>query len=153
MEVTTNAVRLYCTLGPRCRWALELAARSLLCAALCAGIGYAAFLEVSYWFPLTVALASFVLGMLACTAEDTCPRRGEPRRQAANAELLDAWVYGDSIPALTEAALAKARVLYGEDAELEVVRVNHISTSEFRDKGRYCTHVYVRCLNYAEVAP
>lgn len=142
-----NPVTLYGTLGPRCRWALAEAARFLLFAAGSSLIGWTAFLEIPWcWQPFTAAFAACAFTALAFSAQASYPRREELRRPLAGAELLDAWVYGDSIPALTEAALAKARGLYGEDAELEVVRVNHISTTEFRDKGRYCTHVYVRCL-------
>jgi len=148
-----NLAASWCALGPRCRWALAEGARLLLLAAMCGLVGWASFLEVPrYWQTLTVAFAAFWLATLACGADARYPRRREPRRAPADAELLDAWVYGDSIPALADAGLAEARGLYGEDAELEVVRVNHISTTEFRDKGRYCTHVYVRCLNYAEIS-
>lgn len=65
-------------------------------------------------------------------------------------QFLSAFVYGDGIPALEAAALEEAAALYGPGARLEVLRMGGIDTSCLSGKGRFCTHVLVRCLDFPE---
>lgn len=99
--------------------------------------GYAAALGICILF----------LAVLAALAFLAAGPPAQPGGHGAGAELLNAWVYGDGIPALREAALAEARNLYGQDAELEVLRIGPITSSTVSSRGRFCTHVLVRCLS------
>lgn len=70
----------------------------------------------------------------------------EQEQRLGGPDVLDAFVHGDDIPALKMAGLDRARELYGPDAALAIEHVDSISTS-ISSKGKFCTHVHVRCLN------
>lgn len=71
-------------------------------------------------------------------------------RREEGPDVLNARVHGDSIPALKAAAITRAVELYGAEASLEIERVWAIDTWG-GSKGRFCTTVRVRCLNYAGI--
>ena len=73
----------------------------------------------------------------------------EQEQRLDGPDVLNARVYGDDIPALKLAALDQARELYGPDATLRIEHVETINTSA-TDKGKFWTHVHVRCLNLPE---
>jgi hypothetical protein len=72
-------------------------------------------------------------------------------RRAEGGDVLAASVYGNSIPELREAALARARGLYGPRADLAVESIGTIGTS-FSIRGQFHAQVDVRCVNFAAVA-
>jgi len=114
---------------------------------------------------VTAALASTDFRRLRALAEQW---RGQHRPRAAedlNAALdaiaaryrsgpdfLDAIVYGDSLPEMEAAALARAAGLYGPDAKLEIVSSGDVRTYGRRIGDRFTTSFRVRCLNYAEIS-
>jgi len=74
-------------------------------------------------------------------------------RRAAGGDVLQADVRGDSVPELHAAALVKAAELWGTDAQLEVESTGTVFDCTRPGYPAFSAHVYVRCLNYAEVAP
>ncbi len=74
----------------------------------------------------------------------------EQEQRTGGPDILQAHVYGDSIPALKMAALDVARELYGPDADLRIEHVDPIQTAVRHSKGKFCTSVQVRCLNLPE---
>jgi hypothetical protein len=72
-------------------------------------------------------------------------------RREAGGDVFGAKVYAESIPGLRDAALAEAMALWGEKVEPEVETVGAVHPASGRP-GRFFAYVYVRCLNYAEIA-
>lgn len=69
-------------------------------------------------------------------------------------DVLRAFAYGNDITEIKMAALDQARELYGEKALLRVESMGHVGTSAGWTPGgkggRFCAHVYIRCLNLPE---
>jgi hypothetical protein len=104
---------------------------------------------------ISAALLAALAALLALGAR--CLIRMHRREQAAvrrallasqPENLLTAHVRGDSIPAMREAALAKARELYGADADLQVVSTEGVATSTL---GGFMAIVRVR--HYPSLCP
>lgn len=66
-------------------------------------------------------------------------------------DVLEAGVYGGSIPELREAALLEGAALWGEKADLAVESIDTVLTAIITRRGRFRACVRVRCLNYAEI--
>ena len=83
---------------------------------------------------------------LAAVLEDIIARR------AAGGDVLQADVRGDSVPEMHAAALVKAAELWGPGARLEVQSTGTVYSCTRPGYPAFSAHVYVRCLNYAEVS-
>ena len=73
-------------------------------------------------------------------------------RRAKGGDVLQADVRGDSVPEMHAAALVKAAELWGPDARLEVESTGTVYDCTRLGYPAFSAHVYVRCLNYAEVS-
>lgn len=74
-------------------------------------------------------------------------------RRAKGGDELCAHVRGDGIPEMEAAALLKAAELWGPDAELAIEETGTLNAhSRPVDGATFSGPVYVRCLNYAELA-
>jgi hypothetical protein len=122
-------------------------------AAVFAGTAALAYFGPAGW-PAGVALLAFLLNLIAAGAwfavqswrADHAYQAERQRRYDASLDgrnVLRAFVYGDDIPAMEAAAMAKARELWGETAAFHVDRVDNLGTSFSRDKGAFLADVYV----------
>jgi hypothetical protein len=73
-------------------------------------------------------------------------------RRARGGDVLQAEVRGDSVPEMHAAALAKAAELWGPAAQFEVRSTDTVFTTDRPGYPAFRAYVYVRCVNYAEVA-
>ena len=70
-------------------------------------------------------------------------------RRPDGPEIYKTDVYGDSYPAMIEAAEAEARAFYGPDARLAVVSAGPVYRS-FTSRGTHWVSVTIRCENLPE---
>lgn len=90
---------------------------------------------------------------LAAAADDLDALLSEiASRRADGGDLLCAEVSGNSVPDLQALALLKAADLWGLDAITAVEKTGIVHETLFTNRGRYHASVYVRCLNYGEIA-
>ena len=62
---------------------------------------------------------------------------------------LVATVYGDDIPQMRTRAMERARELYGNEAELRVVRTSAVRTTiSGMGRGKFTCDITVRCLDF-----
>lgn len=66
------------------------------------------------------------------------------------ADVLRAYVHGNSIPELKLPALDKARELYGQAARLRIEHTGPVSTSPTSRRGKFTAEVTLRCLSLPE---
>jgi hypothetical protein len=73
-------------------------------------------------------------------------------RRPRGGDVLQADVCGNGVPELHAAALAKGAELWGPEARCEVQSTDTVFTSDRLGHPAFSACVYVRCLNYAEIA-
>jgi len=74
-------------------------------------------------------------------------------RRPRGGDVLQVMAHGNSVAEIRAGALAKAPELWGPDAQPEVESVDTVLITDRPGYPAFRAYVYVRCLNYEEIAP
>lgn len=74
-------------------------------------------------------------------------------RRARGGDVLQVMARGNSVPEIHADARVKACELWGPEARLEVKSTDTVLTTDRPGCPAFRAYVYVRCVNYAEIAP